>query len=92
MNKPCCGKRGSVALAEIIERGVSDGSIALEMERICCFNKRHIGSNMRIAPGGKFIHRVRPEDVPEILARLETTVGRVDREHGDKGGLIYPGA
>ena len=92
VNKPCCAKRGSVALAEAIERGVSDRSIALVVERIYCFNKCHLGPNMLIAPGGEFIHGVSPENVPEILDRLEATAGRADRKQGGKDGLIYPGA
>lgn len=92
VNKPCCGKRGSVALAEAIERGVRNRGIALEVERIHCFNKCHFGPNMRIAPGGEFLHGVSPDDIPKLLDRLEKMAGRADRTQSGADGLVYPGA
>ena len=91
VNKPCCGKRGSVALAEAIERGVRDRRIALKVERIHCFNKCHVGPNMRIAPGGEFLEGVSDGDIPCILDRLETMAGRTDHKPVAEDGLIYPG-
>jgi (2Fe-2S) ferredoxin len=91
VNKPCCGKRGSVALAEAIERGVRDRRIALKAERIHCFNKCHVGPNMRIAPGGEFLEGVSDGEIPDILDRLETLAGRAVHKLVAGSGLIYPG-
>ena len=92
VNKPCCGKRGSVALAEAIERGVHDRGIALAVERIHCFNKCHFGPNMRIAPGGEFLHGVSLEGVPKVLDRLQLIAGRADQKQSVASSSNYPGA
>jgi (2Fe-2S) ferredoxin len=72
---PSCGDRGSVAIADAIEKGVRERRINVTIERIVCFGKCMIGPNMRLVPRGAFRHGVTIGDVPAILDELQAQCG-----------------
>jgi (2Fe-2S) ferredoxin len=69
---PSCAGRGSLAIADVIECGIRERGIALEVERIRCFGQCAQGPNMRIAPGGRFWRGVELGDVEGILDFLSS--------------------
>lgn len=69
--KPCCTPTG-FAIADNIEKLVKDQKLPVEVERIHCFGYCEKGSNVRIAPGGKFFHGVEPDKLDDII---ETAIG-----------------
>lgn len=88
--KQCCGGRGAEALAEALEAGIAQRSIAAEVKRVVCLNQCHRGPSMRIAPGGRFYFQVADADLPAILDELEALAGT--RGETDTEPLIFPGA
>ena len=80
-DKPSCGERGSVALAEAIEAGVRERRIDVTVERIVCFGLCTKGPNMRLVPGGAFRNGVTPKDIPAILDELERECGTRPEEN-----------
>jgi (2Fe-2S) ferredoxin len=62
--KPSCDGR---ALADAIEAEVRARGLAIPVERFVCFGACHEGPNVRLAPGGRFFHRVSAADVPAIV-------------------------
>ncbi len=88
--KPCCGARGSLALADAVEAAVRERSLDVTVERIVCLNKCHEGPNMRIV-GGRFFTGVDAAALPGILDGLEALAGRrAATSMLDGGG--FPGA
>jgi (2Fe-2S) ferredoxin len=74
-DKPSCGERGSIALAEAVEKGVRERRIDVTIERLVCFGLCTMGPNMRLVPGGAFRHGVAPKDIAAILDELERECG-----------------
>ena len=68
---PSCGARGSRELADALQAGIAKRGLPLELKRLHCMGKCHIGPTMRIWPGGPFVMGAQESDVPEILDRLE---------------------
>ena len=90
-NKPCCGGRGSEALAAALERGVAERRIRVAVKRIRCLNKCHHGPSMRLAPAGRFLLGVTEAGIPAILDALETECGTHAADEGPELGPFYPG-
>ncbi len=74
-DRPSCGTRGSVKIADAIEAGVRDRKINVIVERIVCFGMCNVGPNMRLVPGGEFHKSVNLDQVDEILSSLEAECG-----------------
>jgi len=70
-SQPSCAAAGSEAVAAAFEQAAADGR-ELAVERVRCLGHCSQGPNVKLLPQGRFLHRVRVEDVPEIL---EITVG-----------------
>ncbi len=68
---PSCAARGSKELADALQAGIAERGLALELKRLHCMGKCHIGPTMRIWPGGPFVMGATESDGPEILDRLE---------------------
>jgi len=81
-DQPSCAQRGSEALADAIEAGVTARRIAIRIERIKCLAQCTKGPTVRLAPGGRFILGMTLDDVPAILDELEAACGT----HDDDGG------
>ena len=70
VNKPCCGDRGGIALAEALETGLKAAGCALTVERVVCLNRCHRGPSLRLAPGGEFILGHGPDEAEALIAEL----------------------
>ncbi|MBF0309398.1 MAG: (2Fe-2S) ferredoxin domain-containing protein [Magnetococcales bacterium] len=65
--KPSCGGRGSLKLAEALEKALAEEPVPVACKRIACFGKCAEGPIVRIAPGGAFFRGVTEEMLGEIL-------------------------
>ena len=75
LDKPSCGERGSVAIAQALEREIEQRRIDVRLERLECLGQCAQGPSMRIIPAGRFFLEVTMDDVPEILDILEKACG-----------------
>ncbi len=87
-DEPSCAARGSVAIAEAIERGVRDRRIDIAVERFICFGQCTKGPTVKLAPGD-FILGTTPDMVAGILDDLEAACGVLD---GADEPLHHPGS
>ncbi len=76
-----CAARGSFAIAEAIEKGVSDRKIDITVERFICFSQCTKGPTVKLAPGD-FILGTSPDMVAGILDDLEAACG-IREDDGD---------
>lgn len=67
---PSCGAKGSREIAKALETGLVERAIPLELEKLHCMGKCHIGPTMRLAPSGPFIMGIGVDDVPHVLDML----------------------
>jgi (2Fe-2S) ferredoxin len=72
-DKPSCGGRGSVAIADALEAGIAERGLDIQVERIICFGMCTQGPSMRLVPNGDFFRQMKLADVPEMLDQLAET-------------------
>ncbi len=89
-DQPSCAARGSVEIADALERGIAERGIDILMERICCLGECTRGPNVRLVPGGSFYFGITLEDVPGLLDTLEKACGRKTREAPIGGPPVSP--
>ncbi len=77
-----CAARGSLEIAEAMERGIKERSIDIVFERFVCFGHCTKGPNVKLAPGA-FVHGVTPDMVDGILDQLQDACGTRDDEEPD---------
>jgi len=85
--EPSCAARGSLGIADAIERGVQERRIDVRIERIVCLGRCNAGPTLRLAPGGRFFLETKPDSVPEILDTLEQACGV--RDETDDGPPVH---
>jgi hypothetical protein len=73
--EPSCAARGSVAIADAIEKGVRERKIDIAVERIICLGQCTKGPTLKLTPAGDFILGTTAAMVPCILERLEKACG-----------------
>ncbi|HEY5719180.1 MAG TPA: (2Fe-2S) ferredoxin domain-containing protein [Gammaproteobacteria bacterium] len=66
-DSPSCGASGGQQLATALERLLAARGLALPVEAIHCFGYCTEGANVRLAPGGRFFHRVTIETLPALV-------------------------
>lgn len=87
---PSCAERGSVDLADAIEKGIAQRRINTQVERMTCFGYCQKGPNMRLVPGGgSFLHGVTAGQIPAILDHLQTQCGLRDEDDKDPAAAAY---
>ncbi|MBT7408394.1 MAG: (2Fe-2S) ferredoxin domain-containing protein, partial [Methylococcales bacterium] len=69
LSKASCHSRGSVAIAEALEKEIHRQNLSISVERITCFGHCEEGVNVRLV-GGKFWHHVTPPDVSALLEQV----------------------
>lgn len=77
-DRPSCAGRGSVELADRVEKEIAERSLDVSVERICCFGFCREGPNMRLYPGGSIYYEVSEQDLPTIIAEMERECGTRD--------------
>jgi NADH:ubiquinone oxidoreductase subunit E len=70
-DQPSCGGRGSVELAEAVETYINDRGLALRVDYSVCLGHCHEGPNVRVAPGGEFIHQATLEKLIKVIDELQ---------------------
>jgi NADH:ubiquinone oxidoreductase subunit E len=69
--QPSCGGRGSVELASAVKDWIDERGLDLQVDYSVCLGHCHEGPNVRIAPGGDFIHEATLEKIIKVLEKLE---------------------
>lgn len=77
-DQPSCAARGAVEIADALELALRERSLPLELERFECLGRCNIGPNIMFAPGGKFLHHVRPDDLARVVRAMEAFACKVD--------------
>ncbi len=85
LDRPSCGERGSVDIADALERAVGERRIDIRIERLECLGQCAHGPSMRIVPAGRFFLEVTMDDIPEVLGILEAACGRRGGNAGADG-------
>lgn len=70
-DQPSCAARGGVALAEALEQAIEERGLPLTLERFECLGRCNMGPNVKLAPGGAFLHHVRPDHIAPVLRAME---------------------
>lgn len=68
---PSCGAVGSKDLADALEAGITERGLPLDLKRLHCMGKCHIGPTVKLSHGGPFIMGAKASDAPRILDLLE---------------------
>lgn len=68
---PSCAGAGAEALADELQRLITERGLAVSVERSPCLGRCTEGPNLRFAPGGEFVGALTADKLPAILARLE---------------------
>ena len=74
-DRPSCSARGSVAVAEALERGIAERRIDVTLERSICMGQCTKGPTVRFAPGGRFHLGTTLDRVEGVLDELEALCG-----------------
>ncbi|MBS4097102.1 MAG: (2Fe-2S) ferredoxin domain-containing protein [Sulfuricella sp.] len=72
IDSPSCGARGGKEILRLLREEAARRSLAIGVEPQICFGLCARGPNVRLAPGGRFWHGVKVEDVGGILDDLES--------------------
>ena len=75
-SKPSCAGRGSVEIADALEREIALRGLPVKLERIRCLGQCYKGPTVRFSPGGAFLLRQSLEDVPRILDQLTEVLAK----------------
>jgi NADH:ubiquinone oxidoreductase subunit E len=70
-SRPSCAMGGSEKIADQLEAGLRERGLGVQVERVHCLGECANGPNLRLAPGGRFFHKVKLADVPAILDEIE---------------------
>jgi len=68
-DRPSCGGRGGIALADALEEGIRSKRLPIKLTRINCFGWCSRGPNLRLV-GGAALNHATLDDVPGILQAL----------------------
>lgn len=68
---PSCAGRGSEAMANELERLLTESGLEIEVKRVKCLGQCEHGPNLRIAPGGRFYHHLSVDDLAKVITELQ---------------------
>jgi len=71
-----CGDGGGEAIAEALEEALKKRQSKLSVNRIYCFGICEEGPNVRLTPGGPFFHKVRLENLDDLLDEVDALEGK----------------
>lgn len=77
-----CAARGSEAIADALEAGITQRNIRITLERSICMGQCTKGPTVRFAPKGRFNLPTHLSDVPALLDELEALCGLNDNVDG----------
>ena len=69
-DKPSCGARGGMEIAAALRAAVAERGWAISVETFYCLGQCEQGPNLKLSPGGEFLHHAQLEDLPQLLDRI----------------------
>ena len=66
-----CAMRGSEKLVDKLREAIFEGDLNVEVETSVCFGQCDKGPNVKVIPGGHFVHGLTEKGIPELLAPFE---------------------
>lgn len=73
----CCGPRGGREMRDLIEKGIAERGIEIDLREIECLGLCQRGPSIMLDPGSSYFLNAQPADVPEILDLVEKFVADV---------------
>lgn len=70
-DQPSCAMRGGVELADLLEKSLLERGLKISLERFKCLGQCAFGPNLKLSPGGKFMHHAKIENIQQILSEIE---------------------
>lgn len=67
---PSCGARGGVEIAAALRAAVAERGLPITVETFYCLGRCAQGPNLKLSPGGEFLHEAHLEDLPRLLGRI----------------------
>jgi (2Fe-2S) ferredoxin len=67
--RPSCGVGGE-QLAHALQNAIAQQGLPVCVETFYCLGECEQGPNLKLSPGGEFMHRVHLEDLPGILNKI----------------------
>lgn len=77
-DRASCAARGSVAIADALESGITARRLDVRFERICCLGECSRGPTVRLVPGGEFFFGVTMNEVAAILDAVAVSCGTLE--------------
>ncbi len=68
---PSCAERGSELMADVLEQCLEASGLPGAVHRVECLGQCERGPSLRIAPGGRFFHKLTIEQLPEVISELQ---------------------
>lgn len=69
-NAPGCADRGGVDIADALEAGIKARNLQVRIQRMHCLGHCEVGPNVRLGPGGEYIHHVSLDDIEDVLNQI----------------------
>jgi NADH:ubiquinone oxidoreductase subunit E len=73
----CCGARGGQQMRALLEQGIAECGIEIELRALECLGLWQRGPSIMLDPGSSYFLHAQPEDMPEILDLVEKFVAEV---------------
>ena len=68
--QPSCGARGGEIIAERLEQRIRQAGLDIAVERFPCLGRCELGPNARLAPAGKFLCELDPDQLENAMAEI----------------------
>lgn len=75
---PSCGRRGSLEIRERLDAALRERGIEVDFQTIKCLGLCDKGPNARLAPSNSWFHAIGVDDVPSLVALLESELAKLD--------------
>ena len=73
-----CGRRGSLAIREALERELDAQRVPVTFATIACLGLCEQGPNARLAPANSWFHGIGIQDVAQIVAVVRREIDRLN--------------
>ena len=77
-DQPSCAARGGAELADRLENILLQSGLPLVLERFECLGSCNKGPNIKLSPGGKFLHHVRLDHLEPVVRAMEAFACKAD--------------
>lgn len=67
---PSCAARGGAEIAAALTAAIAEKGLPIAVKTFHCLGKCERGPNIKLSPGGEFIHGVQPGNLAALLDRI----------------------